>query len=100
MAPYHFSIIILTLFQNEKNTGELWICLYSILMSSFVLKLIFRIENEDGDQEWSTPKPAKRVKQTACIIHCTNSEENLTKPSLESWKSLLAVAERQNHKGA
>ena len=53
------------------------------------------MDEEDSDQDWDTPKPAKRGKQTGCVIHCTDSNDRLVKPeTLESWRSLLAGARR------
>ena len=53
------------------------------------------MDEEDSDQDWDTPKPAKRGKQTGCVIHCTDSNDRLDRPEiLESWRSLLAGARR------
>ena len=53
------------------------------------------MDEEDSDQDWDTPKPAKRGKQTGCVIHCTDSNDRLVRPEiLESWRSLLAGARR------
>ena len=50
------------------------------------------------DDEWTSPKPSKRQKNTACDIHCTDSCDKLVKPqSLESWKSLVNAAVLHQH---
>lgn len=54
-----------------------------------------------GDEDWVT-HPAKAKPSSSsedCIIHCTNSSDELvTIQSLESWKTLLNAATiRQHH---
>ena len=56
------------------------------------------MSKEDSEEEWGAPKVLKRSKKTDCIIHCTNSSDTLIQPkSLESWKSLVAAANFQQH---
>ena len=56
------------------------------------------MSKEDSDEEWGAPKVPKRPKKADCIIHCTNSSDALIQPnSLESWKSLVAAADFQQH---
>lgn len=64
--------------------------------------------NSDDDEDWDPRgKRKKKVNKTkdthameTCFIHCTASNENLTKlPSLESWEKLLKSAHiRQDQK--
>ena len=56
------------------------------------------MSKEDSDEEWGGPKVPKRPKKTDYIIHCTDSSDALIQPnSLESWKSLVAAANFQEH---
>ena len=56
------------------------------------------MSKEDSDEEWGAPKVPKRPKKTDCIIHCTDISDALIQPnSLESWKSLVAAANFQQH---
>lgn len=56
------------------------------------------MSKNESDEEWGVPKAPKRSKKTECIIHCTDSSDTLIQPnSLESWKSLLAAAQFQQH---
>ena len=56
------------------------------------------MSKEDSDEEWGAPKVPKRPTKADCIIHCTNSSDALIQPnSLESWKSLVAAADFQQH---
>lgn len=58
-------------------------------------------KKSDDDEDWF-PEGKKRNKRNkksdkhtreSCFIHCTDSDEMLTKlPSLESWKKLLEAA--------
>ena len=53
------------------------------------------MDEEDSDQDWDTPKPAKKGKQTGCVTHCTDSNDPLVKPeTIKSWRSVLAGARR------
>ena len=56
------------------------------------------MNKEGSDEEWGAPKVPKRPKKTDCIIHCTDISDALIQPnSLESWKSLVAAANFQQH---
>ena len=50
------------------------------------------MDEEDSDQDWDTPKPAKTGKQRGCVIHCTDSNDRLVKPeTLEFGDPFLQV---------
>ena len=56
------------------------------------------MSKEDSDEEWGPQKVPKRPKKTDCIIHCTDTSDALIQSnSLESWKSLVAAANFQQH---
>ena len=56
------------------------------------------MSKEDSDEEWGAPKVPKRPKKTDCTIHCTDSSDALIQPNtLESWNSLVAAANFQQH---
>ena len=60
-----------------------------------------KLKKKKEDEEW-TPGPSKRLSKSKtemhCIIHCTDSTEELVMlPSMESWKKLLDAAKiREN----
>ena len=61
-----------------------------------------KVKEKEDDDEW-IPGPSKHLPKSKtemrCIIHCTDSAEELVMlPSIESWKKLLEAAKiRQNH---
>ena len=56
------------------------------------------MSKEDSDEEWGGQNVPKRPKKINYIIHCTDSSDALIQPnSLESWKSLAAAANFQQH---
>ena len=66
-----------------------------------------KCSKNNEDDEWNPKQKGKKECKKknkyigeSCFIHCTESNEGLTKlPSLESWEKLLKVAKvRQNEK--
>ena len=61
-----------------------------------------KIKKREADEEWTlgpSKRPPKNKTESHCIIHCTDSSDELVLlPSTESWKSLLEAARvRQNY---